>query len=98
LDRILVGMYDYYTGLDMDSFSVRADFELDGTKPGENFAAKFRHVNPGVWEMKLARPVAGLPHGRLTFSVRDRQGNVSRIERDFLVRPAKLDTPAEAGR
>jgi len=30
LARILVGMHDYYTGLDMDSFQVVADFALDG--------------------------------------------------------------------
>src|SRR5262249_1137099 len=30
LTRILVGMHDYYTGLDTDSFQVVADFKLDG--------------------------------------------------------------------
>ena len=40
LTRILVGMHDYDTGLDMDSFRVVADFPLDGAAPGELLAAK----------------------------------------------------------
>src|SRR5262249_49070666 len=32
LDRILVGMHDYYSGLDMASFRVTADFAIDGVK------------------------------------------------------------------
>jgi hypothetical protein len=35
--------------------------------------------------MKLARPVTELSKGRITASVKDRQGNVSRIERTFSV-------------
>src|SRR5262249_45820240 len=38
LQRILVGMYDYNTGLDMDSFQVVADFPIDGVAARENLA------------------------------------------------------------
>src|SRR5262249_44075624 len=41
LSRILVGMHDYDTGLDTDSFRVVADFEIDGVAAGENLATKF---------------------------------------------------------
>jgi hypothetical protein len=85
LTRILVGMHDYNTGLDMDSFQVVADFTLDGGAAGENLASKFTAKAPGVWEWTLARPLAELPRGKLTVSVRDRQGNVTRIERTFAV-------------
>ena len=34
LDRILIGMHDYYTGLDAASFSVVADLEVNGVKAG----------------------------------------------------------------
>jgi hypothetical protein len=85
LTRILVGMYDYYTGLDMDSFRVAADFPLDGASPGENLAAKFKLASEGAWELRLAKPVTELAKGRLIVSVKDRQGNVSRIERTFSV-------------
>ncbi|MCI0357401.1 MAG: hypothetical protein L0211_02825, partial [Planctomycetaceae bacterium] len=32
LDRILIGMHDYFTGLDQSSFAVTADFEASGVR------------------------------------------------------------------
>jgi hypothetical protein len=86
LPRILVGMFDYGTGLDQESFHVTADFAVDGVAAGENLAAKFRPKSDGVWELALKQPPASLGKGRLTVSIRDRQGNTSRIERTFSVR------------
>jgi hypothetical protein len=85
LSRLLVGMHDYDSGLDAGSFRVVADFALDGAEAGENLASKFRAKEGGVWEMKLARPLADLPRGRIEVSVKDRQGNTTRIERTFSV-------------
>jgi hypothetical protein len=85
LTRIVVGMHDYYTGLDMDSFRVVADFTLDGKAAGQNLAPNFKEKSPGVWEWALARPLRDLPRGKLTVSVKDRQGNITRIERTFAV-------------
>lgn len=84
LTRLLVGMHDYNTGLDMDSFTVTADFPLDGAA-GENLAGRFKPTVDGVWELKLAKPVRALPKGTLTASVKDKQGNVRRVERSFSV-------------
>ena len=42
LTRILVGMHDYDTGLDAESFAVVADFAVDGVAGGQNLAAKFK--------------------------------------------------------
>jgi hypothetical protein len=86
LTRILVGMNDYYTGLDPAGFEVSADFRVNGAAPGTNLAGKFRSKTDGVWELKLSRPVTHLRHGRLTVAVRDREGNVTRIERSFSVK------------
>jgi hypothetical protein len=85
LPRILIGMHDYGTGLDLDSLQVVADFPIAGLTPGENLAAKFKPTASGVWELSLDRPLSELPQGKLTVSVRDRQGNVTRIERTFSV-------------
>ncbi len=85
LGRILVGMHDYDTGLDMDSFRVTADFEIDGVAAGENVAARFRPKSQGVWELRLAKPTTRLAKGVIVVTVRDRQGNVSRVERTFSV-------------
>jgi hypothetical protein len=85
LDRILIGMHDAYTGLDLDSLQVTADFPVAGAAPGQNLADKFKRTAPGVWELKLPQPITALPRSMLSVSVKDRQGNVSRVERSFSV-------------
>ena len=80
-DRIVVGMYDY-GGLDPGSFTVTASLPIDDIGPGDNFAGRFGPVAQGVWEMKLRKP-ASLSGGKLSVSIRDRQGNTSRVERAF---------------
>ena len=85
LTRILVGMHDYNTGLDMKTFHVSADFAVNGAEAGKNLADQFRVKTQGVWELVLDRPIASLPKGNLTVSVKDGQGNVTRIERTFSV-------------
>jgi len=90
LNRIVIGAYDYYTGLDMESLTVTADFPVNDTKPGENLAAKFKPLSQGVWELKLAQAINELPQANINVSVKDKQGNVSRIERTFAVGTPKL--------
>jgi hypothetical protein len=81
LDRIRVGMYDY-GGLDMASFEVTADFAVNGIAAGQNLASKFKQTLPGIWELAIAEPIS-ISRGVLKISVKDRQGNVTRIERTF---------------
>jgi hypothetical protein len=85
LSRVVVGMHDYGTGLNPESFSVTADVPLGDFAGGENLAAKFKPASAGVWELKLATPIRSLEQGRLTVSVTDRQGNITRIQRTFSV-------------
>jgi hypothetical protein len=85
LTRILIGIHDYDTGLDLDSFQVVADFPLDGVAAGQNLASRFRVKTPGVWELTLSQPLTQLTGGKLTVSVKDRQGNITRIDRTFTV-------------
>ncbi|MFO0824709.1 MAG: hypothetical protein U0792_16590 [Gemmataceae bacterium] len=82
LERILIGMHDYGTGLDAASFEVIADFAVNDIPAGQNLAGKFQSLGSGVHELKLTKPLA-LPKGKLTVSVKDKQGNVTRIERTF---------------
>jgi hypothetical protein len=83
--RILIGMYDYDTGLDMANFSVTADFAADGVPAGEELAGRFKALPDGRWELTLAQRIKELPRGKLKVAVKDRQGNVTRIERTFSV-------------
>jgi hypothetical protein len=87
IERILIGMDDYYSGLDPDSLTVTANFEFNGKPAGENLAAGFERVAAGVWQLAADKPIARLPAGRIEVSVRDRQGNVTRIERTISVGP-----------
>lgn len=85
LSRLLIGLDDYGTGIDMKSFRVVADFAVDGVVAGANLAAKFRPTTQGVWEYRLQQPIGALPRGKLTVSVADGQGNVMRVERTFSI-------------
>jgi hypothetical protein len=87
LSRILIGMYDYGTGLDMASLAVTANFEVDGVKPGENLAARFQELAGNRWELRLKKPITALPKGRLTVSIRDRQGNAALVDRTLSIIP-----------
>ena len=84
--RILVGMHDYDSGLDMDSFQVFADFRIPGVKDGANLAGKFKSKSPGVWQLTLPQPLTELARGQLTIAVKDRQGNLTRIVRAFSIK------------
>ena len=85
LTRLFIGMHDYDSGLDMKTFRVVADFEVDGVPAGQDLASKFTSKSPGVWEWKLSRSVEKLARGKIEVSVQDKQGNLSRIERTFAV-------------
>ena len=85
LDRIVIGMHDANTGLDIQNSSVTADFEIDGSPSGRNIASRFKPTSPGVWELKLAKPIDVLVGGMLSVSVKDRQGNVARVDRSFRI-------------
>jgi mono/diheme cytochrome c family protein len=84
-DRILIGLHDTGSGLDLASFSVTADFAIDGAAAGTELAARFKEVSPGVREYQFAKPVAALAKGTLTVCVKDKQGNVTRTERAIRV-------------
>jgi hypothetical protein len=85
--RIVVGMYDYGSGLDETSFRVSANFDLGGRPAGEDLAPQFAARGDGVWEWRLPAPLTKLKSGILTVSIRDRQGNETKISRTFSVKP-----------
>jgi hypothetical protein len=85
LSRILIGMHDYATGLDLASLSVTADFPIDGADPGANLAERFTALDENRWELRLKTPIRKLDRGVVTVSVKDRQGNTSRLVRSFSV-------------
>jgi hypothetical protein len=80
--RVLIGMHDFDSGLNMESFEVTADFPLAGAEPGENLAAKFTPLEGNRWELKLDRPPM-VSDGTITVSIADQAGNRSKVVRRF---------------
>ena len=76
-------MHDYDSGLDMDSFSVTADFAIDGAAAGQNLASRFKALPGGRWELRLATALTARPQGKIIVAIKDKAGNISRIERTF---------------
>ena len=74
---------------------MTADFEIDGIVGGENLASKFKPTDEGVWEIILAKPLGQLEKANLTVSVRDNQGNETKIVRTFSVGGGKLAGKSE---
>ena len=85
LTRILIGMHDYYSGLNLSTFKVVADFAINEVPAGGNLASYFKKTSEGVWELLLTKPLASLPQGKLLVEIKDHQGNTTRIERVFSV-------------
>ncbi|MGY8769132.1 MAG: HzsA-related protein [Pirellulales bacterium] len=83
VSRLLIGITDYYSGLDMNSFTVTADFEVNSILPGVNLASEFHSKGNGVYELKLKNPLVSLNEKTLNISIKDQQGNISQIERTF---------------
>jgi hypothetical protein len=99
VSRILIGTHDYYTGLNAAGWEVIADFPVNGEPAEENLAPLFTQKSPGVWELLLEKPLAAPFEGRLSVSVKDQQGNLTRLDRTFSVGPSETRTgPVAAGR
>lgn len=84
LSRILIGMNDYYSGIDADSLHVVADFAVNGISQGTNLGSQFRKIGDGIFELKIKDGIMAGPH-TVEVSVKDRQGNTTSIQRTFRV-------------
>lgn len=85
MSRILIGITDYYSGIDFDSFLVKADFAIAGHGIDENLAPHFRRIDEGVYELKLKQPLTSSGKKSISVSIKDRQGNIVRIDRTFVI-------------
>jgi hypothetical protein len=81
IDILRVGAWDYYSGLDRRSLSIKASFPVNGRRAGSELAPLFSEED-GVWTLRLVAPVF-VRNGLLTASVKDEAGNITRIERRF---------------
>jgi Hydrazine synthase alpha subunit middle domain len=89
LQFIRLGAFDNYAGLDRNSFSVRANFQVNDKPPDTELAADLVESADHVWTIKLATPLASLLGGVIKVSVKDMRGNESLAVRSFNI----LDVP-----
>ncbi|MEZ6139442.1 MAG: hypothetical protein R3B84_02620 [Zavarzinella sp.] len=83
LTEIVVGMFDYGTGIEPGSLAITADFAIDDIPPGTNFAKQLTGKTPDIMRYELKKPIADLPSGTISVSVQDKQGNITRVARTY---------------
>ncbi|GGZ96815.1 hypothetical protein GCM10008090_01320 [Arenicella chitinivorans] len=85
---IVVAVADAYTGVDLDTFSVTADFSVNGFAAGSELKNLFSHQGGGVYRLTLASALPQNQHERHIFAeVKDNQGNVTRQAVRFFTAP-----------
>jgi hypothetical protein len=85
LQLIRIGLHDFNTGLDIDSFSVQADFTIDGMLAGTELASLFSQTGDHIWTYTLQNPIDQLSDAELFVSIKDNQGNTTSQHRRFSV-------------
>lgn len=90
LKNIRVGLNDYCPScsgesLDMSTFSVKADFQVNGRSAGSELASFFSPADDHVWSMALSPAITALERGTLTVRIKDKSGNLKVIENLFSV-------------
>lgn len=85
LETIRFGLADADSGIDLASLSVSADFVVDGRPPGTQLADLAEADGEGIWRIALSPPLQAAWNRHVDISVRDLQGNTTRIRRAFFV-------------
>jgi hypothetical protein len=84
INVIRIGIADANTGLDMTSFSIKADFEVNSLTPESELVGLATMTHQGIYEIQLD---AAIPQDNierhLKVEVKDNQGNVKRVDVRF---------------
>jgi hypothetical protein len=95
VDRIRVGIADAH-GLAPGTLAVSADFATQGRAAGSPLADLATPAGDGIFTIDLAPPIFGPFEGHVFASVEDLQGNVTRVDRHFLVDCGGADADGDA--
>jgi hypothetical protein len=85
LSEIRVGVADADSGISNATFSIKADFPVNGMAAGAELKAQGSFVAPGVFSIPLQSPISNLTTQHLTASVADVQGNTNSVTVRFWV-------------
>ncbi|MBN8481651.1 MAG: hypothetical protein J0L88_08690 [Xanthomonadales bacterium] len=88
LGEVRIGLADAESGIEPGSLSIRADFAVNGRAPGSELADLAAALGGDVWTIALSPPLQVAWNRHLEVSVRDRQGNTTRVSRAFFIGPA----------
>ena len=81
--RMLFGLADADSGVDLATLAVTANFPVAGRPPGAQLADLAVAVDDGVWAIDLGAPLPPLVGAHVKVEVKDVQGNVTRVDREF---------------
>ncbi|MBI3843279.1 MAG: hypothetical protein HY292_01445, partial [Planctomycetes bacterium] len=84
---IRVGAADADSGIDATSLSVTADFAVGSRAAGAELVSLGHRDGDGIWTIPLPQPLGPGFSGTVHASVRDVQGNVTRVACRFSVSP-----------
>ncbi len=87
------GLADANSGVDLSTLSVSADFVVEGRPPGSelaDLAVAVGDPEEGIFGIFLSQPLPNLSQAILRAEVRDFQGNVTRVSRNFATAVAEI--------
>ncbi len=85
LTQLRIGLFDYYSGLDLTTLSVMASFTVNGLPLRTELAPHFQLTGDHVWTLDLNEPITKLPWSRIVVTVKDNSGNIHTVERSFAI-------------
>ena len=83
LTEIRIGATDAFSGVDWDTLSVRANFRIEGRPQWAEVADLVQPAEDGVVRIPLTVAVPPLARGRMIVTIKDHQGNITRVDRSF---------------
>ncbi len=83
VDRLRLGVADAYSGIDLASLSLVADFAVAGRSAGAELADLLQSSGDGIWTLDLGFSLPPLIDALIFAEVADQQGNITRVERRF---------------
>ncbi|HET7845276.1 MAG TPA: hypothetical protein VFL14_14060 [Xanthomonadales bacterium] len=83
--QIRFGFADANSGIDLASLSVTSDQVVNGRLAGTELASLAQPAGDGIWTIALSTPIAQVANAHVRVSIRDVQGNVTRVDREFSV-------------
>jgi len=91
LTEIRVGFADANSGINSNSLSIKADFQINGFAPGTELKSQGILVDDGIIVIPLTTPVINMATGMITVVVYDHQTNKNEVAVRFWVEPEGED-------